>query len=43
MHLLHLRDPILRESLGYTDKRGPKSAMNQGYFPFDQPAYEDIA
>jgi len=43
MLLPHLRDLILRESLGYADKGGPKSAMDQSYFPFDQAAYEDIA
>ena len=43
MLLPHLRDMSLRESLGYADKCGPKSAMNQSYFPFDQAAYEDIA
>jgi hypothetical protein len=42
MLLPHLRDLILRESFGYADKGRPKSAMNQGYLPSDQPAYEDI-
>jgi len=39
----HLRDTIFRESRGHADKGGPKSAMNQTYLPFDQPAYKDIA
>jgi len=43
MLLPHLRDLILRESLRHADKGGPKSAMNQSYFPFDQAAHEDIA
>ncbi|HMG59394.1 MAG TPA: hypothetical protein VK583_06680 [Burkholderiales bacterium] len=43
MLLPHLRDMILRESLGHADKGGPESAMNQSYFPFDQAAYENIA
>jgi hypothetical protein len=43
MLLVHLREPILRESLRHADKRGPKTAMNQSYLPFDQPAYEDLA
>jgi len=43
MLLVHLRDLILRESLGNADKGGPKSAMNQGYFSLDQSAYQDIA
>jgi hypothetical protein len=41
--LPHLREMIFRESPGDADKGGPKSAMNQGYFPFDQAAHEDIA
>jgi len=43
MLLPHLRDMILRESFGHADKGGPESTMNQGYFPFDQTAYKDIA
>jgi len=39
----HLRDIILGEPLGYADKGGPETAMNQSYFPFDQAAYENIA
>jgi len=43
MRLPHLRDMILRESLGHADKGGPESTMNQSYFPLDQAAYENIA
>jgi hypothetical protein len=43
MLLSHLRDMIFRESPGHADKGGPKSAMNQAYLAFDQPAYKDFA
>jgi len=43
MLLVHLRELILRESLRHADKGGPESAMNQAYFPLDQPAYQDLA
>jgi len=42
MLLSHLRDLILREPFGYANQRRPKSTMNQGNLPVDQPAYENI-